>query len=188
MPDPAPAKPRKWPVQVRSTQTVEAIFEAAIQVLSRDGFPALTTTRVAERAGVSVGTLYQYFSDRRALVAAVLARHLEAVAAAVEAVCAAPPPVRLEPFARRLCDAFLTAKLDHAEVSAALYAPAASLDGQAVVRRVGKRAQAAVAVALGTCADRLFADPPTVSLVLLSALVGPVQAVQAVLEAGAPPA
>ena len=52
--------PRKKPAQSRSKVTVDAIFEATIQVLLADGLQRLTTTRVAERAGVSVGTLYQY--------------------------------------------------------------------------------------------------------------------------------
>ena len=54
-------KPRKTPRQARSAATVEAIFEATIQVLLVDGYAGLTTTRVAGRAGVSVGTMYQYF-------------------------------------------------------------------------------------------------------------------------------
>ena len=52
-------EPRKSPVQARSAASVDAIIEATIQVLLRVGKERLTTTRVAERAGVSVGTLYQ---------------------------------------------------------------------------------------------------------------------------------
>jgi AcrR family transcriptional regulator len=70
--------PRKLPVQARSTLTVEAIFDATIQVLLADGIEGLTTTKVASRAGVSVGTLYQYFSDKRELLTAALERHLAA--------------------------------------------------------------------------------------------------------------
>ncbi|HEX3471637.1 MAG TPA: helix-turn-helix domain-containing protein, partial [Silvibacterium sp.] len=54
-------QPRKSPVQARSTASVSAILEATIQVLLDVGKERLTTTRVAYRAGVSVGTLYQYF-------------------------------------------------------------------------------------------------------------------------------
>jgi AcrR family transcriptional regulator len=56
---------RKRPVQVRSKSTVEAVLAGTLQVLVRDGYRALTTARVAERAGVSVGTLYQYFPHKR---------------------------------------------------------------------------------------------------------------------------
>lgn len=69
--------PRKQPVQSRSQATYDAITEATIQVLLKDGWASLTTTRVAERAGVSVGTLYQYFPNKRALVEVVRARYFE---------------------------------------------------------------------------------------------------------------
>src|SRR5215471_4701662 len=79
--------PRKTPVQARATVTVGAISEATIQVLLRQGAHRLTTTRVAERAGVSVGTLYQYYPNKESLLFAVLADHLDRVAAAVDAAC-----------------------------------------------------------------------------------------------------
>src|ERR1700686_732667 len=78
-------EPRKTPVQARSTVTVEAISEATIQVLLSHGTDRLTTTRVAERAGVSVGTLYQYDPNKQSLLFAVLQDHLDKVSAAVEA-------------------------------------------------------------------------------------------------------
>ena len=66
--------PRKKPKQPRSAVTVEAILEAAIRILRQDGWPAVTTTRVAMRAGVSVGSLYQYFPNREAIAAAIVRR------------------------------------------------------------------------------------------------------------------
>ena len=69
-------EPRKRPQQERSRITVDAVLEAALQVLEADGYDALTTTRVAERAGVSVGTLYQYFPDKAAVVAGLVEAHL----------------------------------------------------------------------------------------------------------------
>jgi len=68
--------------------TVAAIFEATIfRFCWPREYRRLTTTRVAERAGVSVGTLYQYFPNRQALIAAVIERHLEETAALVEHDC-----------------------------------------------------------------------------------------------------
>src|SRR5208282_1247321 len=84
---PAVLEPRKSPVQARSAASVEAILQATIQVLLAWGKERLTTTRVALRAGVSVGTLYQYFPNKSALLKAVLKRHLDAVTKAVEHVC-----------------------------------------------------------------------------------------------------
>jgi len=66
---------------------VEAIFEATIQVLLRHGAEQFTTTRVAERAGVSVGTLYQCYPNKQSLLFAVLERHLNLVIRAVEGAC-----------------------------------------------------------------------------------------------------
>src|SRR5271170_5449003 len=80
-------EPRKSPVQARSAASVDAILEATIQVLLSVGKERLTTTRVALRAGVSVGTLYQYFPNKSALLQAVLKRHLNQVTDAVELVC-----------------------------------------------------------------------------------------------------
>jgi AcrR family transcriptional regulator len=60
---------RKTPSQTRLQATVKAISEATIQVLLRDSVQRLTTTRVAQRAGVSVGTLYQYYPDKRVVAA-----------------------------------------------------------------------------------------------------------------------
>ena len=71
-------QPRKKPVQTRSTATVDAILQATIQVLIAIGKERLTTTQVALRAGVSVGTLYQYFPNKSALLQACLERHMDA--------------------------------------------------------------------------------------------------------------
>src|ERR1035438_7897796 len=80
-------EPRKTPVQARSTVTVEAIYEATFQVLLAVGPDGLTTTRVAERAGVSVGTLYQYFPNKQSLLLSALEKHLDRVVSAVELAC-----------------------------------------------------------------------------------------------------
>jgi len=67
---------RRTPKQARSRATWEAIVEAASQILERGGAAALNTNAVAERAGVSIGTLYQYFADKRAILIAVARREL----------------------------------------------------------------------------------------------------------------
>ncbi len=67
-PKPPQIATRKQPQQARSTELVAAILEAAIQVLAREGAARFTTARVAERAGVSVGSIYQYFPNKAAIL------------------------------------------------------------------------------------------------------------------------
>ena len=67
-------EPRKLPEQSRSAATVTAVLEAAARILERDGLEGYTTNAVAERAGVSIGSLYQYFPNKDALTVALLER------------------------------------------------------------------------------------------------------------------
>jgi AcrR family transcriptional regulator len=70
-------EPRKKPVQRRSQVTVEQLLTAAAQVFETLGYAGGTTNRIAERAGVSVGTLYQYFPSKEAVAVALLEGHIE---------------------------------------------------------------------------------------------------------------
>jgi AcrR family transcriptional regulator len=72
-----PLKPRKTPNQARAKQTVAFLLEAAAQVLERDGLEGFNTNAVAERAGVSIGSLYQYFPGKDALTLALMHREDE---------------------------------------------------------------------------------------------------------------
>ncbi|HVH48069.1 MAG TPA: TetR/AcrR family transcriptional regulator, partial [Labilithrix sp.] len=72
-----PRRERKPPQQARAQQTVRAILEATVQILDREGLEAATTTRIAEVAGVSIGSLYQYFSHRDAILNALQNREFE---------------------------------------------------------------------------------------------------------------
>jgi AcrR family transcriptional regulator len=177
-------KPRKTPLQARSTHTVEVIFDACIHVLLDGGIERLTTTRVAERAGVSIGSLYQYFPNKQSLLAAVLERHLRRVVEAVEQACSECKGSTTDTMAATMVDAFLTAKLGDAAASSALYAVAAEVGGMDVVARLTQRSQLAICDMLATTAGRRFTDPAVVGFVVSTALVGPVQAL---LAAKAPP-
>src|ERR1700754_3162046 len=119
---------RKTPRQARSSATVAAIHEATFQVLLSDGIGRLTTTRVAERGGVSVGTMYQYFPHKQALLYAVLDEYLEHVGVAVEEACARHAGAPLAVMTDGLVQSYLDAKLRHMPGSLALYAVAADLD------------------------------------------------------------
>jgi AcrR family transcriptional regulator len=74
---------RKEPRQERARATVEAILEAAARILDRQGWARFTTNAVAEAAGVSIGSLYQYFPNKLALVEAILRRHFDDVLSAL---------------------------------------------------------------------------------------------------------
>jgi AcrR family transcriptional regulator len=71
-----PAQSRRTPRQARSRATIEYLLEAAAQVFGDRGYAA-TTNEIAARAGVSIGTLYQYFADKDALLLALAERHLD---------------------------------------------------------------------------------------------------------------
>jgi AcrR family transcriptional regulator len=91
-------KPLKEPQQARSRETFEAILGAAAQVFERRGYAGATTNRIAVRAGVSIGSLYQYFPNKDAILVALTERHLqqgkEHLAPLVAVFAADPPPVR----------------------------------------------------------------------------------------------
>ena len=74
-----PTSRRRQPKQRRAQQTVDAVLEAVVRVLKREGFDAVTTNRIAEVAGVSIGSVYQYFPDKRAILVALHQRHIEEI-------------------------------------------------------------------------------------------------------------
>lgn len=84
---------RKLPTQARANQTVDAIIEAATQILQNDGEERLNTNRIAERAGVSIGSLYQYFADKEAIIEAIARRERNKILATiVKSLSEANPP------------------------------------------------------------------------------------------------
>jgi AcrR family transcriptional regulator len=165
-------EPRKTPVQARSTASVEAILDATLQVLLDVGKERLTTTRVAHRAGVSVGTLYQYFPNKSALLQAALKRHLTAVSDEVVSVCRNQTGQPLAQMATALITAFLDAKMRNVKTSVALYSVSSDLDGARIVQQMGVRFNKAVAEMLETAQEQLTTDPRLIATMLQSASVG----------------
>jgi len=101
---------RRTPRQARAEDTVAAILEGAAQILERGGLAAFTTNAVAERAGVSIGTLYQYFADKQAILRAIADRELQAALARVRQALRgeldASPEGRVRAMVRAIITAF----------------------------------------------------------------------------------
>lgn len=83
---------RRAPSQARARHKVELILEAALRILDREGEAALTTNRIAAVAGVSIGTLYQYFADRQAIVDALVQRELGSLGERILESLSGPAP------------------------------------------------------------------------------------------------
>jgi AcrR family transcriptional regulator len=96
------AHARRAPKQQRSRQTVEAVLEAVQRVLKRHGAEAVTTNRIAEAAGVSIGSLYQYFPDKQAIFTALHDRHVDDVRQVIERTLVDCTSASLEDFTREL--------------------------------------------------------------------------------------
>jgi len=94
--------PRKTPRQERSRATVEALLEATTDILLRHGYAKLTTNRIAERAGVNIASLYQYFPGKDAIVAELRRRHGAEQRAALRQVLAERRAGELESTIRTL--------------------------------------------------------------------------------------
>lgn len=110
---------RKQPRQARSADLVTAILDAAVQVLAKEGAQRFTTARVAERAGVSVGSLYQYFPNKAAILFRLQSEEWRQTTELLRGIlddAASPPPERL----RRLVHAFLRSECDEADMRVAL--------------------------------------------------------------------
>lgn len=174
-------EPRKTPLQARSTVTVEAISEATIQVLLSLGEERLTTTRVAERAGVSVGTLYQYYPNKQSLLFAVLDHHMRNMVVTVEAACKAAHHKPLAEMIREMVEAFVDAKMERADISVALYRVSADVGGPALVKQVIQRLRKAVEAMFQTAPDAKLPPDEFVIDIMFAAMSG---AMRFLLEAG----
>ncbi|WP_354131241.1 TetR family transcriptional regulator [Bradyrhizobium sp. RT4b] len=110
---------RKQPQQARSSGLVAAILDAAVQVLAKEGAQRFTTARVAERAGASVGSLYQYFPNKAAILFRLQSdewRRTSELLRGILADAAKPPPARL----RALVHAFIRSECEEAAIRVAL--------------------------------------------------------------------
>lgn len=173
--EPAHLKPRKIPRQARAMATLAAVFEATIQVLVTDGPHRLTTTRVAERAGVSVGTMYQYFPHKQALFYALNDRYLDTLARKIEVACRSQTGAPISQMIEALVTTYWDAKTERPDITRALYRSVVELDNEALIEAFAARVDAATAAMLASASDATFAELPTVTLTLLATIFGTVR-------------
>jgi len=149
--------PRKRPTQRRSQQTVAAILEATARILIDDGYDQLNTNRVAEVAGVSIGSLYQYFPNKQALVLALaeshLGREIERLAGMTVELQGLPLPEATRKCIRALFGAFTV----DVELHRALVTDVIHL-GEPLVRDLQMQAETAVRIALERRRDEIIPE------------------------------
>lgn len=175
---------RKTPRQARAQVTVDAIFDATIQVLLTEGLSRLTTLRVADRAGASIGTLYQYYPNKQALLFAVLQRHVHEVGEQVRVAAESVHHTPLATMVRTVVAAFVEAKTSRMDEARALYGAAADLNARSIVSESEESGLAMLTAVLVTATDAQFDDLPTVVYILMAAMIGPTLFM---IEGGAPP-
>lgn len=177
----APARsrlsPRKEPAQRRSRETVRALLEAAAQVLEREGLDGATTDRIAARAGVSVGSLYQYFPGKEAIVLALAREHaretgraLAPVVAGWEEAAARPGGVRVDELVEPLVGALAAVHRVRPGLHRVLFDEAPRTPA---LRRALERGRAdlaaALARALAACRAAAPRDPDLAAAVAIEA-------------------
>ena len=142
---------RKEPRQGRAKATVESIHEAALQVLRDVGYERLTTTRIAQRAGVSVGTFYQYYADKDSLARALVVDCVSRIERALRAVLEESPNLRT--LARHFVRRYIAFKLEGGARADALRSVFLSVNGQNI-------ANDAIASVVAALAQRIQASKP----------------------------
>jgi AcrR family transcriptional regulator len=174
---------RRIPSQARAEQTIRIIFEATAQVLNDHGEAALTTNRIAQRAGVSIGTLYQYFDSKEAIVLAMLAREREQCLSTLDVLLANadsanPDPLKSDP--RMVLRAFIRGYVETFGTGApgrrALIRLAWRLDNQQILVQSLRDASDRIALHIGRMKHPLLRAPsPAMAFVLTRLLAGTVR-------------
>lgn len=135
-------EPRKQPKQSRSVATVDAVLEATAHILENEGLSALNTNRIAEKAGVSVGSLYQYFPTKEAILTEIIRRKRERLVSAVESALDGSEGQAFELGMERLVDAVVANQLHWPKLARSLeYAEAflpLEVETDVLKRRIGE--------------------------------------------------
>lgn len=150
-----PLDARKQPQQARSVATVSAILEGVAQVLETEGYERMTTTRVAERAGTSVGTLYQYFPSKEALLVAAVEAKMALVDRALSKIFELPATAPLAEHVRVMITALIDEKKRRPKLNAELSRQTPRLEKQRLIARTLERAQGMVRALLDAHEDEI---------------------------------
>ena len=164
-------QPRRSPVQGRAQVTVDAILKAAAQILARQGPDAATTNAIAARAGVSIGSLYQYFAGRDALIQELVRRHIAEMQAvltrALAGIGAQPLPAAIEQLVVAILAAHKVAPRLHQALHQSL-----ALGHLDVIDQFEVQLETLVAEALAGRAELAIADPELTAVLLVRSLGG----------------
>lgn len=156
---------------------MEAIFVATVQVLLVEGIPRLTTTRVAQRARFSIGTMYPYFPHKQALIYALIGKRLNDVVAKVEKTCEIDYGQPLAIAIDQLIESYVDAKTTHPDTSHILYRVSAEIDATPLVEEVSTRLLNAIITLLASIPDVCFDNIKDVAFAIMSALTGTIRIV-----------
>jgi AcrR family transcriptional regulator len=175
MPD--PAVPRRRPATPQAALTVDAILIAAERILERSGPSGLTTNHVAELAGVSIGSLYQYFPNKEALVGALQDRYAEDTLGRVRAAIDDAGALPIATVIARIASAVLAAKQAQRPIHRWLIEWRSAIGGQERYRRALDQHVELIAEVLGRRSDVAVTDRRAAAFVIVHAVEGIIEAV-----------
>jgi AcrR family transcriptional regulator len=163
--------PRKRPRQARSKATVDTILQASARVLVKRGFDGFTTNEVATTAGVSIGSLYQYFPNKEALVAALVIGHVEEMSAAILSELTRVAQLPMAQAVRAVIELTIRAHAIDPELHQVLTAQVPRVGRLAKLRELDAITHRMVAGMLAARRSELaIRDPEVASFVLVSAI------------------
>ncbi|MGH6649443.1 TetR/AcrR family transcriptional regulator [Aquabacterium sp.] len=166
---------RKLPKQARARRTIEAIFEATAQLVDSEGAEALSTNKVAQKAGVSIGTLYQYFPTKEAIVVAMIAQERMRVMAELQSMLISAVKASRDPqsILRDRVRALLSAMGTGSHLNRAMVRLAWHMDHHEQVAQAQREGTEHLAIALAAWKDpSLRAPTPAMLFVATRAVIG----------------
>jgi AcrR family transcriptional regulator len=152
--------PVRKPLQARSRALLEVVLEATAQILEKDGYEGLTTNHVAERAGVSVGSIYQYFHSKDELVLALVDRHMDRLVALVGGELAAAVDLPLAEGARRVIGALVRSHMVDPDLHRAILEQVPKVNRMGRVREMDRQFEALLAALVVAKGREVAVDDP----------------------------